>query len=121
MDLCHSCTVCFVNLIMCINARFLLRIYLICVIVSLYVLSVLVLRCVCINMYVQQQTMFYVSKKVRESFVKSGKSSESNFDPTPNEAEVVIKGAREAHFCVIQSEITGEVCTNEPDWCSKSS
>ena len=57
----------------------------------------------------------------REFFVRSGKSSESNFDPTPNEAEVIIKGAREAHFCVIQSEITGEVCTNEPDWRSKSS
>ena len=60
-------------------------------------------------------------EKVHESFIKSDKSSELNFDPTPNEAEVVIKGAREAHFCVIQSEITGEVCTNEPDWCSKSS
>ena len=28
--------------------------------------------------------------------------SKSNFDPTPNEAEVVIKGTRDAQFCVIQ-------------------
>ena len=29
--------------------------------------------------------------------------------------------AHEKHGSVIQSEITGEVCTNEPDWCLKSS